>query len=346
MDRRERRIACDDATLHPYADLTPDRVLDALESVGLARRRPAAGAQQLREPRLPDRHRGRARRSSRSSTGRGAGPDAQILEEHAFVAELAAREIPVVAPLTLARQHAARVRRLPLRRLPAGAAAGRPSSTTAETLEWMGRFLGRIHAVGALRAVPAPAGARHRAPSATSRATGCSRTASFRRISLDAWRSIAAQALDGVRRCFDRAGDVRDAAAARRLPRRQRAVDRARRDARPAFRRLRRRAHGPGGAGPVDAALRRSRRDDAPARATCSPATRTSTSSIRASCTSSRRCARCACSTTRRGSRGAGTTRRFPRRFPWFNTQRYWQDRILELREQVALMDEPPLRSS
>ena len=29
--------------------------------------------------------------------------------------------------------------------------------------------------------------------------------------------------------------------------------------------------------------------------------------------------------------------------FPWFNTQRYWQDRILELREQVALMDEPPL---
>ena len=36
----------------------------------------------------------------------------------------------------------------------------------------------------------------------------------------------------------------------------------------------------------------------------------------------------------------------FPAAFPWFNTQRYWQDRILELREQVALMDEPPLRSS
>ena len=33
----------------------------------------------------------------------------------------------------------------------------------------------------------------------------------------------------------------------------------------------------------------------------------------------------------------------FPHAFPWFNTQRYWQDRILELREQVALMDEPPL---
>ena len=36
----------------------------------------------------------------------------------------------------------------------------------------------------------------------------------------------------------------------------------------------------------------------------------------------------------------------FPLAFPWFNTQRYWQDRILELREQVALMDEPPLWQS
>ena len=32
----------------------------------------------------------------------------------------------------------------------------------------------------------------------------------------------------------------------------------------------------------------------------------------------------------------------FKRAFPWFNTQRYWQDRVLELREQIALMDEPP----
>ncbi len=33
----------------------------------------------------------------------------------------------------------------------------------------------------------------------------------------------------------------------------------------------------------------------------------------------------------------------FPAAFPWFNTQRYWQDRVLELREQIALLDEPPL---
>jgi Ser/Thr protein kinase RdoA (MazF antagonist) len=33
----------------------------------------------------------------------------------------------------------------------------------------------------------------------------------------------------------------------------------------------------------------------------------------------------------------------FPAAFPWFNTQRYWQDRVLELREQVAAMDEAVL---
>ena len=33
----------------------------------------------------------------------------------------------------------------------------------------------------------------------------------------------------------------------------------------------------------------------------------------------------------------------FPAAFPWFDTQRYWQDRILELREQIAAMPEPPL---
>jgi Ser/Thr protein kinase RdoA (MazF antagonist) len=33
----------------------------------------------------------------------------------------------------------------------------------------------------------------------------------------------------------------------------------------------------------------------------------------------------------------------FPAAFPWFNTQRYWEDRVLELREQIAAMQEPPL---
>ena len=33
----------------------------------------------------------------------------------------------------------------------------------------------------------------------------------------------------------------------------------------------------------------------------------------------------------------------FPRAFPWFGEPRYWEGHILELREQAALMDEPPL---
>lgn len=33
----------------------------------------------------------------------------------------------------------------------------------------------------------------------------------------------------------------------------------------------------------------------------------------------------------------------FPRAFPWFNTQRCWEEHILALREQAALMDEPAL---
>ena len=41
---------------------------------------------------------------------------------------------------------------------------------------------------------------------------------------------------------------------------------------------------------------------------------------------------------------GADVKMHFPAAFPWFNTDRYWQDRILELKEQIALMDEEPLR--
>lgn len=33
----------------------------------------------------------------------------------------------------------------------------------------------------------------------------------------------------------------------------------------------------------------------------------------------------------------------FPRAFPWFNSQRYWEQQILILREQEALLDEAPL---
>ena len=34
----------------------------------------------------------------------------------------------------------------------------------------------------------------------------------------------------------------------------------------------------------------------------------------------------------------------FPITFPWFNTVRYWGEHILELREQLAVLSEPPLK--
>ena len=34
----------------------------------------------------------------------------------------------------------------------------------------------------------------------------------------------------------------------------------------------------------------------------------------------------------------------FPRHFPWFNESRYWEEHILTLREQAAAMNEPPLQ--
>jgi len=36
----------------------------------------------------------------------------------------------------------------------------------------------------------------------------------------------------------------------------------------------------------------------------------------------------------------------FPRFFPWFNTPRYWSEHVLALREQLAALDEEPLRLS
>jgi len=77
----------------------------------------------------------------------GRWSDAAILEEHAFSAELCAQEIPVVAPLapcgdTLHTHRGFRYAVFPRR-------GGRwPELGTLQEREWVGRFLGRIHAVG------------------------------------------------------------------------------------------------------------------------------------------------------------------------------------------------------
>ena len=84
---------------HPYSELTPERVLDALEQAGL---RPDGRLLSLNsyENRvyqvwLED---GAAVVAKFYRPGRWT--DAQIDEEHAFARELAEREIPVVAPIS------------------------------------------------------------------------------------------------------------------------------------------------------------------------------------------------------------------------------------------------------
>ena len=81
----------------------------------------------------------------------GRWSDAAIIEEHQFALELAAAEIPVVAPIAVAGetllQHGGfRFAVFPRR-------GGRwPELGTRDERAWMGRFIGRIHAVGRARA--------------------------------------------------------------------------------------------------------------------------------------------------------------------------------------------------
>lgn len=81
----------------------------------------------------------------------GRWTDAAILEEHSFLMELADEEIPVVAPLAGADgatllQHAGY--RFALFPRQGGRA---PDLERPEQLEWLGRLLGRLHAIGAVR---------------------------------------------------------------------------------------------------------------------------------------------------------------------------------------------------
>ncbi len=320
---------------HPYAALTPDVVLDALDGIGCRGdgRLLALGSYENRVYLV---FRDDAPPIVAKFYRPGRWSDAQILEEHVFVAELAAREIPVVAPIGAdgATLHAAAGFRFAAYPRCAGRA---PELEDSATLEWMGRFLGRIHAVGAQSSF------RHR-PALDPESFGVSPRDWLLAHEfipgdlLPAWRSIATLALDGVRRSYDRAGDV----AAIRL-------------------------HGDchagnvlwSGDGPhfVDF-------DDArsgPAvqdlwmllsgdRAAMSQQLGAVLDGYEDFAEFDARELNLveALRTLRLLHYSAWLAQRwddpaFPAAFPWFNTQRYWQDRILELREQVALMDEPPL---
>jgi Ser/Thr protein kinase RdoA (MazF antagonist) len=321
---------------HPYSRLTPDIVLDALASVGIDGdgRLLALGSYENRVYQI---FRDEAPAVVAKFYRPARWSDAQIAEEHAFALELAAHEIPVVAPLVFddgqsLHAHAGfRFAVYPRR-------GGRsPELSDRDALEWIGRFIGRIHAVGAIDAFA------HRPaldiasfgdePRAFLLASDCL-PADLR----DVWSGVSAQALDGVRRAFDRAGDVRTL----RLHGDCHAGNVMWTDAGPHFVDLDDCRTGP--AVQDLWMLMPGERDEA-------------TRALVALLDGYERFATFdrrelllveALRTLRLIHYCAWIARRFddpafPAAFPWFGTQRYWQDRILELREQIAAMEEPPL---
>ncbi|HKB52653.1 MAG TPA: serine/threonine protein kinase, partial [Ramlibacter sp.] len=136
---------------HPFDALTPDVVLDALAAVGLYGdgRLLALGSYENRvyQAHLEDPFAGHASVVAKFYRPR-RWTAAQILEEHGFAAELMAAEVPAVGPLVLdgrtLHEHAGFLFSVSPSR------GGRPPELDDEdVLEWIGRFLARIHNVGA-----------------------------------------------------------------------------------------------------------------------------------------------------------------------------------------------------
>jgi Ser/Thr protein kinase RdoA (MazF antagonist) len=273
----------------------------------------------------------------------GRWSDAEIAEEHAFVAELVAREVPAVAPIGTpgATLHAFAAYRYAVYEKHGGRP---PELDRDDVLVWLGRYLARIHSAGAAQPFV------HR-PSLTVESFGDIPRAFLLDGHwlpddlLDAYVSVSASALAGVRRAFTRAGDVRtlrihgDVHAGNVLW-----------------------SIGNVGAGPhfVDF-------DDA----RMGPAVQDLWMLLSGDRDGMEHQLRKvlegyeqfrafdrrelfiveALRTLRLLHYSAWIAQRwedpaFPAAFPWFNTQRYWQDRILELREQIALMDEEPITAA
>ena len=266
--------------------------------------------------------------------------DAEILEEHAFVRELADAEIPVVAPLVINGRTLLHYRYedSDFRFAVFPRQGGRtPELDRAGNLEWLGRFIGRIHAIGALKTF----GLR---PSVDIESFGLEPrdyllTHDFIPQELrEVYAGVTAQALEGVRRCYDRAGRV----AIIRLHGDCHMGNVLWTDDGPHFVDFDDSRNGPAiqdiwmlFSGERNEMARQL--DDFLAGYEDFKAFDTHELYLVE-----------ALRTLRLIHYAAWLARRwddpaFPAAFPWFNTQRYWQDRILELREQIALMDEPPL---
>jgi len=330
----------------PYARLTPDLMLDALESVGLRGdgRFLALNSYENRVYQVfledgavvvakfyrPDRW-----------------SDAQILEEHAFAHELAAREVPVVAPLVLGTASAASAAggstlaefdgyRFAVYARQGGRA---PELDDPHALERIGSFLGRIHAVGAI------APFAHRPDLDVADFGDASRAWLLEHDCvpvdlLPAWTGIVDQALAAVRAAFDRVGAV----GRIRLHGDCHGGNVLWTDGGPHFVDLDDARNGPAVqdlwmllSGERDA-MTRQLSDVLAGYEVFVDFDRRELQLIEP------------LRTLRLIHYSAWIARRwhdpaFPAAFPWFGTQHYWQDRVLELREQVAAMQEPPIHA-
>ena len=135
---------------HAYEALTPDVVLDALSDQGLAvdGRLTALSSYENRVYQVMlDDNSAVVAKFYRPERWR----DAQILEEHGFAAELMADEVPMVGPMTLQGHTLHHASGFAFSVSPRR--GGRmPELDDAEVLEWIGRFIARIHNVGAKQA--------------------------------------------------------------------------------------------------------------------------------------------------------------------------------------------------
>ncbi|MBU0601304.1 MAG: serine/threonine protein kinase [Gammaproteobacteria bacterium] len=327
----------DATSQQPYADLTPEAVLDALEAAGFAVDGRLLALNSF-ENRVYQVGVDDAPPMIAKFYRPGRWSDEAILEEHAFCLELAAREIPVVAPIelpgggTLMTHGGYRFALFPRR-------GGRaPELDRADTLEWIGRFMGRIHALGAVQPYV------HR-PALDIASFGEIPAAyvlehDFVPLELSSvYRGVCEQALDGVCAAFARAGDVR-----------------------------RIRTHGDchvgnmlwvEGQGPHfvdfdDSRMAPAIQDlwmllsgDRPERA---HQLADVLAGYEEFCEFDPRELHLieALRTLRLIHHSGWIARRwqdpaFPAAFPWFDTPRYWEARILELREQIAMLEELPL---
>jgi Ser/Thr protein kinase RdoA (MazF antagonist) len=191
----------------PYANLSPDLVLDALDGVGFRcdGRILALNSYENRVYQLGMDDGGFLVAKFYRP---GRWTDEAILEEHDFSAELVSQEIPVVAPVVIdgatLHEHASyRFAVFPRQ-------GGRwPELGSADERRWMGRFVGRIHAIGAVKPFT------HRLALSAQRMGD--ESAEYLLDSdwipdhlVDSYETIVDQLLESVGECFGRAGAYRE----------------------------------------------------------------------------------------------------------------------------------------